>query len=196
LTTSARHGTTPAVTATAKRTCALSDANRASNPESPGRAKHTVCSDPSSTRRPSVLHRPVSAVGGRRGGQRESRPEELQRCVALFPPCPCPGTLLDANVRPNVVCCIYHRPKAVGESSDESSSDSSDSDSDSDSQPDGARPANGKGKDCGHGHGHNHDHGRGRKSKKGKDKRAPSPNAYEKVPKPRPKDQSGETKQA
>ena len=78
------------------------------------------------------------------------------------------------------VCCIYHRPRAVGES--DSESDSSDSDSDGDGSgndsPDdgGARPVGGKrGRDCGHGHGH--DHG------KGKAKRKPSPNAYERVPK-------------
>ncbi|KAM0427304.1 hypothetical protein ACHAPT_007739 [Fusarium lateritium] len=81
------------------------------------------------------------------------------------------------------VCCIYHKPKAVDESSDESSSDSS-SGSDSDSEPEGARPAGGKRQSCGH------NHGRGRRSGKGKgkEKRAPSPNAYEKVPKPKPKD--------
>ncbi|VUC22081.1 unnamed protein product [Clonostachys rosea] len=76
------------------------------------------------------------------------------------------------------VCCIYHKPKAVDESSDESSSDS-DSDSSSD-EPDADH--RGKGKQ------HDHDHC-GRKGKRdGKpSKRAPSPNAYEKVPKPRPK---------
>ena len=65
------------------------------------------------------------------------------------------------------MCCIYHKPKPVDESSDESSSDSS-SDSDSDSEPEGARPAGGKRQSCGHGH----DHGRrGRKSGgKGKEK--------------------------
>ncbi|RSL79448.1 hypothetical protein CEP51_007352 [Fusarium floridanum] len=81
------------------------------------------------------------------------------------------------------VCCIYHKPKPVDESSDESSSDSS-SGSDSDSEPEGARPAGGKRQSCGHDHGR-----RGRKSSgKGKEKRAPSPNAYEKVPKPKPTD--------
>ncbi|KAF4450971.1 hypothetical protein F53441_5962 [Fusarium austroafricanum] len=90
-----------------------------------------------------------------------------------------------------IVCCIYHKPKAVDESSDESSSDS-DSDSDSSSDRDGAQPAGGKRQSCGHGHGHNH--GRGRRSGKGKAKRAPSPNAYEKIPKPKPKDGPPETK--
>ncbi|CAH0001492.1 unnamed protein product, partial [Clonostachys byssicola] len=78
------------------------------------------------------------------------------------------------------VCCIYHKPKAVDESSDESSSDS-DSDSSSD-EPDADH--RGKGKQ------HDHDHRRcdrkGKRDGKG-NKRAPSPNAYEKVPKPKPK---------
>ncbi|KAF2018213.1 hypothetical protein BU24DRAFT_449717 [Aaosphaeria arxii CBS 175.79] len=97
------------------------------------------------------------------------------------------------------VCCIYHKPRAVGESSDESSSDSS-SDSDSDSEPDNstARPAGGRpgGKGRGrrpHKHdedGHNHDgdgHGHGEPSGAPKPRRRPhrkpSPNAYEKMPK-------------
>ncbi|TVY19513.1 Type 1 phosphatases regulator YPI1 [Lachnellula arida] len=71
------------------------------------------------------------------------------------------------------VCCIYHAPKAVDESSDESSSDSSSDDSDSDDG--GARPSGRGKKDCGHeGHDHGKDKGKGR---------ARSPNAYEKVPK-------------
>ncbi|VTT75579.1 unnamed protein product [Fusarium fujikuroi] len=89
------------------------------------------------------------------------------------------------------VCCIYHKPKAVDESSDESSSDS-DSDSDSGSDRDGAQPAGGKRQSCGHEHGHSH--GCGRRNGKGKEKRAPSPNAYEKVPKPKPKDGPSENK--
>lgn len=78
------------------------------------------------------------------------------------------------------VCCIYHAPKGIDESSDESSSDSS---SDSDSGDDGsARPVRKQG--GGHGHGHDHDHDRGKRSGKGKG-RAKSPNAYEKVRKPK-----------
>lgn len=82
-----------------------------------------------------------------------------------------------------IVCCIYHRPKAVDESSDESSSDSDVSSGDED--------ANKKGKDhedhkCG---GPGHSHGSGKKGEKAK-KRAPSPNAYEKVPKVKPKEES------
>ena len=54
-----------------------------------------------------------------------------------------------------VVCCIYHKPRAVGESSDESSSDSS---SDSDSDDDGsARPAGGN-KPKQHKHHHHNPH--------------------------------------
>ncbi|KAE9375586.1 hypothetical protein N431DRAFT_437078 [Stipitochalara longipes BDJ] len=84
------------------------------------------------------------------------------------------------------VCCIYHAPKGIDESSDESSSDSS---SDSDSGDDGsARPARkqglGNGRGHGHNHNHNHDHGKGQGKGKGK-ARARSPNAYEKVPKPK-----------
>jgi len=71
------------------------------------------------------------------------------------------------------VCCIYHAPRGIDESSDESSSDSSGSDSDS-GDDGAARPARKNG--CGHEHG----------NKKGKGKgRARSPNAYEKMPKPK-----------
>lgn len=87
-----------------------------------------------------------------------------------------------------IVCCIYHRPKGVDESSDESSSDSSsDSDSDSEAESRRKKKAGGDKDDCGHGHdhGHRHHHGRGKRNSK---KRAPSPNAYEKIPKPKPKD--------
>lgn len=94
-----------------------------------------------------------------------------------------------------IVCCIYHRPKRVDESSDESSSDSSSSDSDSDSEPERKRKVGG-GKDdgCGHNHDHehNHSHRRGRRTN-GKKKRAPSPNAYEKIPKQKPRDTNQET---
>ena len=79
----------------------------------------------------------------------------------------------------NTVCCIYHAPKPIDESSDESSSDSDDSESDS-GDDGGARPARGGGA---HGHGDGHDHNHGGKGK-GKP-RARSPNAYEKIPKPR-----------
>jgi len=74
----------------------------------------------------------------------------------------------------NLVCCIYHAPKGIDESSDESSSGSSSDDSDS-ADDGAARPAGGR-RAAAHGHGHGHDHGKG----KG---RARSPNAYEKMPK-------------
>ncbi|KAH7125671.1 phosphatase inhibitor-domain-containing protein [Dendryphion nanum] len=89
------------------------------------------------------------------------------------------------------VCCIYHKPRAVGESSDESSSDSS-SDSESDSEPDNstARPIGGRrgGKQRGRRpHRHNHDHPHDGPSDQSKPSRRvhrkPSPNAYEKMPK-------------
>ncbi|OAQ72928.1 protein phosphatase inhibitor domain-containing protein [Pochonia chlamydosporia 170] len=83
------------------------------------------------------------------------------------------------------MCCIYHKPKGVDESSDESSSSSSDSDTDS--EPESRRGDGKKAPACGHSH-----HGRGRRGDKGrKQKRPPSPNAYEKVPKTKPKDGPG-----
>ncbi|KAL2759550.1 hypothetical protein ACRALDRAFT_1074200 [Sodiomyces alcalophilus JCM 7366] len=93
------------------------------------------------------------------------------------------------------VCCIYHRPKGIDESSDESSSESSSDESDSD-YDDGRRRIRsadneGKGRRC---NSHKHDHGeRGRndcsegKQKKRKEKRRPSPNAYERMPKYKPR---------
>lgn len=91
------------------------------------------------------------------------------------------------------MCCIYHKPRPVGESSSESESDSSSSDSDSDSETD-HQPRSGSR------HSHPHNAGstrdddqtleRGRAtccakhhSKEGK-RRKPSPNAYEKMPTP------------
>ncbi|KAI2642183.1 phosphatase inhibitor-domain-containing protein [Xylaria nigripes] len=94
------------------------------------------------------------------------------------------------------VCCIYHAPRAVGESSDESSSDSSSTDSDSDSDGDAtydprARAlAQRRARDRQHRHGdgqHHPDHcDRGKRNHKVKSTRRPSPNAYEKQPRPRP----------
>lgn len=97
----------------------------------------------------------------------------------------------EANSMCRIVCCIYHRPKKVDESSDESSSDSSSSDSDSDSEPERKRKVGGDKGDCNHNHDHDHDHSHGHKRGRrtnGKKKRTPSPNAYEKVPKQKPKD--------
>ncbi|KAI9811462.1 MAG: hypothetical protein M1827_005445 [Pycnora praestabilis] len=93
------------------------------------------------------------------------------------------------------VCCIYHKPRAVGESSDEDSSDSSSSSSDSDnSEPDNstARKAGGGSRTGRRYHHHEHDEphdecggGDGEKARsKGKGvRRKGSPNAYEKMPK-------------
>lgn len=89
-----------------------------------------------------------------------------------------------------LVCCIYHKPKAVDESSDESSS-SSDSDASSGAGSDYDADRKGKARACGHDHGRR---GRKKDHKKGDDgesrRRRPSPNAYEKVPKPKPKEAS------
>ncbi|KAK7532494.1 phosphatase inhibitor-domain-containing protein [Phyllosticta citribraziliensis] len=81
------------------------------------------------------------------------------------------------------VCCIYHKQREFGESSDESSDDSS-SDNDSDSEPDNstARPSRnnaGRGRPR-----HSHDHAEGSCGpKKGTTRtRKRSPNAYEKMP--------------
>ncbi|KAL5363044.1 phosphatase inhibitor-domain-containing protein [Aspergillus floccosus] len=81
------------------------------------------------------------------------------------------------------VCCIYHKPRPIGESSSEESSDSSSSDSDSDSDSCGgnrpqkdtsAQPASRGRSTC------SHDHRKGHTKR-----RKPSPNAYEKMPKPK-----------
>ncbi|CZT02852.1 related to Type 1 phosphatases regulator ypi-1 [Rhynchosporium agropyri] len=80
------------------------------------------------------------------------------------------------------VCCIYHAPKGIDQSSDESSSDSG---SDSESGDDGtARPVGGKkggqGDQCGHGHEHGQKGGKG--AGEGSQRKR-SPNAYERLPK-------------
>jgi protein phosphatase 1 regulatory subunit 11 len=87
------------------------------------------------------------------------------------------------------VCCIYHRPRALDESSDESSESSSDdSDSDDDRDMQARRAGQHRRRhqgDCEHGDdgndeascpGHSHDIKRAAKKK-------PIPNAYERVPK-------------
>ncbi|KAI0517229.1 phosphatase inhibitor-domain-containing protein [Xylaria bambusicola] len=106
------------------------------------------------------------------------------------------------------VCCIYHAPKTVGESSDESSSDSSsssgaDSDSDSGDPYDARERAIAQRRarqqrerqdrhapDDAHGHDHTHSehNGRGARDCKRKHARRPSPNAYEKQPRPKRQD--------
>lgn len=88
------------------------------------------------------------------------------------------------------VCCIYHRPKGVDESSDESSSSDSSSSSSDDSDSDAGEGSSKRANGDGDGKGCGHKHGRGRR--KGGDgpkkARKRSPNAYEKVPKPKPRD--------
>ena len=77
------------------------------------------------------------------------------------------------------VCCIYHKPHAVGESSDEDSSDGSSSSDESDSGADdgAARPVRRSRARRRHRH-HGDGEGDGDAGK-----RKASPNAYEKVPK-------------
>ncbi|CAD6447331.1 ac3f78c5-1ce7-4abb-b5da-2deffa938671 [Sclerotinia trifoliorum] len=83
------------------------------------------------------------------------------------------------------VCCIYHAPRPIDESSDESSSDSDDSSSDDDDG--GAKPSGGNGDkhdhgdECAHGHGHGKGKGKGKERKR-------SPNAYERQPNYKGKD--------
>lgn len=91
----------------------------------------------------------------------------------------------------DAVCCIYHKPREAGESSDESSDSSSD---DSDSEPDTsrARPANRRShrhdddKPCDHG-GHQPDSEPKSKGMGKQKERKPSPNAYERLPKKKSK---------
>ncbi|CAN8103530.1 unnamed protein product [Discula destructiva] len=88
------------------------------------------------------------------------------------------------------VCCIYHAPKAIDESSDESDSSSSSSSSSdgSDTDADEGASASRRGDADRIGKGKGKGAARGRRSKKGADvkkTRRPSPNAYEKVPKPK-----------
>ena len=97
----------------------------------------------------------------------------------------------------NIVCCIYHPPRAVGESSSESES-SSDSSSSSDNEGDDlnpetrARRPGGSGKKRrrrrGCGHGHEHGDGDDRRESGGKSGgnggkgKGNGGNAYEKIP--------------
>lgn len=87
------------------------------------------------------------------------------------------GVSVCADAREVTVCCIYHRPKGVDESSDESSSSSDDSDSSS-------------GEDSDHEHGvgkcaHGRDVMNRQAKRRAAARKRPSPNAYEKVPKQR-----------
>ncbi|KAI9714293.1 MAG: hypothetical protein M1820_000254 [Bogoriella megaspora] len=91
------------------------------------------------------------------------------------------------------VCCIYHRTREVGESSDEDSSDSSSDESDSEPDTSRAHPRgqSDRRRDQGHRHHGDSDHchheggqnsGQQENPAKVKTKRA-TPNAYEKIPK-------------
>lgn len=91
------------------------------------------------------------------------------------------------------VCCIYHAPHPVGESSSESSSDSDSSDSDSDEGDDDKARIGGEGKakrrkhlhdhgDGDDGCGHEHDGGGGGKGKGKASRGKRKANAYEMVP--------------
>ena len=103
----------------------------------------------------------------------------------------------------NIVCCIYHPNRPIGESDDSDSSSSSDSGSESDAE-------RSKGKDrgkrndrkCEHGDHHNDDHHHHAHDEHGDvatqgserhQRRRASPNAYEKMPKTRLKKGGGST---
>lgn len=78
------------------------------------------------------------------------------------------------------VCCIYHKPRPIDESSDESESSSSDDESDTGGEDGGAKPSkenNGKP----HRHDHKHQHGCDGDKSIPKGAKRP-PNAYEHVP--------------
>lgn len=79
------------------------------------------------------------------------------------------------------MCCIYHKPRAVGESSSESDSPESDSDTDSDVDNGEARMANNRSQNRHMHHGQGHDDSSGHSRKPAK--RKPKVNAYERVPK-------------
>lgn len=89
----------------------------------------------------------------------------------------------------NAVCCIYHAPKPIDESSDESSSDSS-SDNESGTDDGGARPVGHRRSENRARHDHNQGHGNGDTYRQDcgprqgnrKKARTRSPNAYEKMP--------------
>ncbi|KAI8365711.1 phosphatase inhibitor-domain-containing protein [Blakeslea trispora] len=70
------------------------------------------------------------------------------------------------NKKKSKICCIYHKPRPVGESSDDSSSSSSDDSSNSDSEDSHSGRCN---------HRHNH-------RRKKRNPRDVSPNAYERQP--------------
>jgi len=79
------------------------------------------------------------------------------------------------------ICCIYHKPKEFGESSDEDSSDSSSSGEESDNGGEGSsntrKEDRNNRRQHGHSGGHNHNHNHSTNGKRRK-------NAYEKQPHP------------
>ncbi|MCJ1315136.1 hypothetical protein MMC15_000452 [Xylographa vitiligo] len=92
------------------------------------------------------------------------------------------------------VCCIYHKPHPVGESSDESSSDdSSSSDSDSDGEVDGAAARKRESRNDGAGGAKPHQHAEGceHAKERGKKSGKRSGNAYEKMKTKGPKGGGG-----
>lgn len=116
-----------------------------------------------SARRPRAIQWDESVVDNEHMNKKKSKSEYLHnenpRFVSLH----------------GIVCCIYHRPRAVGESSDEeSSSDSSSSSSDSSDSD------NDHSDHCDHHH-HHHRH-QSKKKKKKRNPREASPNAYERQP--------------
>ncbi|KAI9270665.1 phosphatase inhibitor-domain-containing protein [Phascolomyces articulosus] len=74
------------------------------------------------------------------------------------------------NKKKSKICCIYHKPRAVGESSSESESDSDSSSSSSSSDSDSGK------------HGDHCNHRHSKKKKKRRNPREASPNAYERQP--------------
>ncbi|KAI9486801.1 MAG: phosphatase inhibitor-domain-containing protein [Benjaminiella poitrasii] len=76
------------------------------------------------------------------------------------------------NKKKSKICCIYHKPHAIGESSDESSSSSSGGDS-SNSESESDRPNRFSHGKCSHNHTY---------KKKRRNPREVSPNAYERQP--------------
>ncbi|EPE29514.1 hypothetical protein GLAREA_00674 [Glarea lozoyensis ATCC 20868] len=138
---------------------------------------------------PSASRQPVLHLRGVESAQAEARPgirwaedvvdneglgRKKSKGITAFLKC------LTHKLTSKPVCCIYHAPRNIDSSSDESSSDSDDSSSDND---DGAARMSGSGRKCDD-HEHDHEHSHGAKGKrKVRGNRASSPNAYEKMPK-------------
>jgi protein phosphatase 1 regulatory subunit 11 len=86
-----------------------------------------------------------------------------------------------------VVCCIYHRPKAFGESSSDESSSSSDSDDSDDDLDNSRRPHEHR-----NGDEDTHDHKNPKQHEKWE--RKPSLNAYERQPRSKKMDEKENSK--